>query len=187
MKQHLEKGPVTEYSPNLFNKSRLELLKDAYRYLPLIYNHNRHHAAENLQTDHINIYAILANPHQIPGGVHFGMFVKYIQLMGSQEHKEKYLQKAISCEVTGCYAQTEVGHGSDIRSLETTSTFDPVTKQWIIDSPTASSAKYWPGEISFFANHAMVFAQTIIKGKNHGVNPFLVPIKDSEYEWLPGV
>ena len=33
----------------------------------------------------------------------------------------------------------------------------------------------------------MVFAQTIIKGKNYGVNPFLVPIKDQNYNWLPGI
>ena len=69
-----------------------------------------------------------------------------------------------------------MGHGSDIRSLETTSTYDPATKEWIVDSPTASSAKYWPGDMSFFANYAIIFAQPIIKGKNYGVNPFLVPI-----------
>lgn len=33
----------------------------------------------------------------------------------------------------------------------------------------------------------MVFAQTWVKGVNHGVNPFLVPIKDKEFNWLPGV
>ncbi len=31
-------------------------------------------------------------------------------------------------EIVGCYAQTEVGHGSDIRSLETEAEYDPVTK-----------------------------------------------------------
>ena len=36
------------------------------------------------------------------------------------------------------------------------------------------------------ANYALVFAQTIIKGKNHGVNPFLVRIKDDDLNWLPG-
>ena len=33
----------------------------------------------------------------------------------------------------------------------------------------------------------MVFAQTIIKGKNHGVNPFLVPVRDDDFNCLPGV
>jgi acyl-CoA oxidase len=64
--------------------------------------------------------------------------------------------------------------------METTATYDVSTREWVIDSPTVSSAKYWPGEIAFFANHAIVFAQTLIRGKNHGVNPFLVPIKDEK-------
>ena len=31
-----------------------------------------------------SIYTMLANPHQIPGMAHFGMFVKYIELMGTE-------------------------------------------------------------------------------------------------------
>jgi acyl-CoA oxidase len=50
-----------------------------------------------------------------------------------------------------------------------------------------SSAKYWPGELSFLANYAIVFAQTIIKGKNYGVHPFLVNIRDENYNCLPGI
>jgi len=42
-----------------------------------------------------------------------------------------------------------------------------------------SAAKYWPGELSFLANYAMVFAQTFVRGKNLGVYPYLVQIKDS--------
>ena len=38
-----------------------------------------------------------------------------------------------------------------------------------------------------FANYALIFAQTIIKGKNYGVNPFLVQIKDENYNYLPGI
>lgn len=155
--------------------------------MPVIYNYSVQKAKEGSAPNLINLHAFLATPHQLVGAAHFGMFVKYIDLMGSEEHKRLYYQKALNCEITGCYAQTEVGHGSDIRGLETTATYDPTLREWIINSPTSSSAKYWPGEISFFANYAMVFAQTWVKGINHGVNPFLVPIKDQEYNWLPGV
>jgi acyl-CoA oxidase len=41
--------------------------------------------------------------------------------------------------------------------------------------------------LSIFANYAIVFAQTLIKGKNYGVHPFLVQIKDKDYNWLPGI
>ena len=44
--------------------------------------------------------------------------------MGTEEQVEQFLKKTINYEIVGCYAQTEIGHGSDVRSLETTATFD---------------------------------------------------------------
>ena len=35
--------------------------------------------------------------------------------------------------------------GSNIRGLETTATYDPATEEFIINSPTLTSMKYWPG------------------------------------------
>lgn len=37
------------------------------------------------------------------------------------------------------------------------------------------------------ANHALVFAQLIIKGKKHGVHPFIVRIRDENWNPLPGI
>jgi alkylation response protein AidB-like acyl-CoA dehydrogenase len=34
---------------------------------------------------------------------------------------------------------------------------------------------------------ALVFAQTIVKGKNEGINAFLVPIRDKNLKQLEGV
>ena len=41
LKSYLEKGPVLSINPNIFNESRLEIIKDAYNYLPMTYNFNR--------------------------------------------------------------------------------------------------------------------------------------------------
>lgn len=90
MKRYLESGPILSYSPNLYNQSRLAIMKDAYRYLPLIYNFNSHNGYKVHPHLH-SIYSALVNPHQIPGMAHFGMFIKYIQLMGTEEHKRLYL------------------------------------------------------------------------------------------------
>lgn len=40
---------------------------------------------------------------------------------------------------------TEIAHGSNVRAIETTATYDPATKEFIIHSPTESSYKYWIG------------------------------------------
>ncbi len=88
----------------------------------------------------------------------------------------------------GCYAQTEMGHGSDIQSLETLAEFDQNADEFIMRSPTITSTKMWPGDLGIYGNHAMVFAQLLIKGKGYGVQAFLVPIRDmNTHEPLPGV
>ncbi|KAK7401198.1 hypothetical protein VNO78_12519 [Psophocarpus tetragonolobus] len=43
--------------------------------------------------------------------------------------------------IIGCYAQTELGHGSNVQGLETTAMFDPKTNEFVIHSPTLTSSK----------------------------------------------
>ena len=74
----------------------------------------------------------------------------------------------------GCYAQTELGHGSNVTGLETTATLDMETDEFVIHTPTISATKYWPGDMGMFSSHAVVYAQLLVKGKNYGVQPFMV-------------
>ena len=74
----------------------------------------------------------------------------------------------------GCYAQTELGHGSNVAGLETTATLDKSIDKWIIHSPTITSTKFWPGGLGLWANHAVVFAQCIVEENNYGIFAFLV-------------
>ena len=62
--------------------------------------------------------------------------------------------------------------------METTATYDEKSQEFIIETPTVLSQKYWISNGFKHANHSLVFAQTIVKGKNEGVNAFLVPIRD---------
>jgi acyl-CoA oxidase len=92
-------------------------------------------------------------------------------------------------------AQTELGHGSNVRALETTATFLAESNgglpggSWVINSPTLTSAKFWPGTLGRTANHAMVIAQLIDgKGIDRGIHNFLVPLRSMEdHSLLPGV
>ena len=49
------------------------------------------------------------------------------------------------------------------------------------------AAKWWIGDLGIFCTHACVFAQLIIRGKNHGVHAFVVPIRDHNHKPFPGL
>mmetsp|Transcript_9009 Transcript_9009/g.8406 ORF Transcript_9009/g.8406 Transcript_9009/m.8406 type:complete len:104 (+) Transcript_9009:343-654(+) len=103
------------------------------------------------------------------------MFAPGIKNLSNEKQIEELGEKAKKLEdVLGTYAQTELGHGSNVQGIETTATFDKQTDEFVINSPTISSTKYWPGDSGLHANHAMVFAKLVIDGKSHGVQPFLV-------------
>jgi acyl-CoA oxidase len=58
----------------------------------------------------------------------------------------------------------------------------------VIDTPTPTATKWWPGELGRFATHAVLFAQVIIDGKNYGVLPFIIQLRDLEtHKHLPGI
>lgn len=71
--------------------------------------------------------------------------------------------------------------------METTVTYDDKTKEFIVNSPTVLSQKYWITNGFCHSNNALVFGQTIVKGKNEGVGAFLVPIRDEKNNEKKGV
>lgn len=73
------------------------------------------------------------------------MFVNMIIGQGTEEQHAKWVERAKNLEIIGAYAQTEMGHGTFIRGLETTATFDAQTQEFVLHSPTPSSYKWWPG------------------------------------------
>ena len=87
----------------------------------------------------------------------------------------------------GAYAQTELGHGTNIQGIETTATFDPKTDTIILNSPTISSYKFWPGELGFHANFPIVVAWLIVNGEDKGVQTFIAWIRDKDHKPLPGI
>lgn len=73
------------------------------------------------------------------------MFIPTLLSQATAEQQAEWLPKAMSLKLIGTYAQTELGHGTFVRGLETTATYDPETKQFIAHSPTLTSTKWWPG------------------------------------------
>jgi acyl-CoA oxidase len=54
---------------------------------------------------------------------------------GTPEQHKLFLEPAEAYKAIGCYAQTELGHGSNVRGLETTATWNPEDKTFILHSP----------------------------------------------------
>ncbi|KAM7491188.1 hypothetical protein LguiA_034109 [Lonicera macranthoides] len=120
--------------------------------------------------------------------LHWGMFVPAIEGQGTDEQKEKWLPLAYKMQIIGCYAQTELGHGSNVQGLETTATFDPQTDEFVLHSPTLTSSKWWPGGLGKISTHAVVYARLIIDGQDHGINGFIVQLRSLEDHLpLPGI
>lgn len=116
----------------------------------------------------------------------YGLFLSTVVGQASGEQMGWWLLRAMQCQITGAYAQTELGHGSNVRGLETTATFDHASKCFILHSPTLTSIKFWPSSM-VSATHAAVYAQLWIDNKKYGVHVFMVQLRDEEMRLLPGV
>ncbi|KAG5667345.1 hypothetical protein PVAND_015328 [Polypedilum vanderplanki] len=118
----------------------------------------------------------------------FTMFLFMMFKLTNDEQKAEWLPKVLNCNILGTYAQTELGHGTNVRGLETTATYDPITKEFIINTPSLSAYKFWPGNMGHTVNYAVVLAQLYTKGQCYGIQPFIVPIRDLEtHKPLPGI
>lgn len=120
-------------------------------------------------------------------GVQFGLFGGSVHALGTQYHHDKYLKDIGSLALPGCFAMTETGHGSNVRELETTATYDAATDELIINSPTPSSSKDYIGNAALHAQMATVFAQLHVNGEHQGVHAILVPIRDTNNQVLDGI
>ncbi|MFE3794019.1 acyl-CoA dehydrogenase family protein [Nocardia tengchongensis] len=122
----------------------------------------------------------------VKSGVQWGLFGGAVENLGTERHR-KYLDELIPLRLLGCFAMTETGHGSDVANLETTATYDPATREFLVHSPTPSARKDYIGGAAEHARMAAVFAQLITGGESKGVHCFLVPIRDEAGGDLPGV
>lgn len=165
--------PVLDKSQNYFQgrEARIEAsLAKAKRLRQLQLQHNW------TQDEYIIANELLSEP--TPYGLHASMFLKTLRDQGTPEQHKLFLEKAEKYQIIGCYAQTELGHGSNVRGLETTATWNQGDKTFTLHSPHLTSSKWWIGSLGKAANHAVVMAQLIIDGKRYGPHPFVVQIRD---------
>lgn len=120
-------------------------------------------------------------------GVQFGLFQGSVQLLGTRWHHEHFLPRISTGELLGVFAMSELGHGSNVRDLETTATYDPATEEFVVHTATGSAHKEWIGNAAAHGQMATVFAQLVVAGERHGVHALLVPLRDADGRLCPGV
>ncbi len=130
---------------------------------------------------------VLADPSlQIKSGVQWGLFGAAVLHLGTERHHQRLLPGIMSLGVPGAFAMTETGHGSDVAAIGTTATYDEATAEFVIDTPFRAAWKDYLGNAALHGTAAVVFAQLVTRGVNHGVHAFYVPIRD-EHGFLAGI
>ena len=120
-------------------------------------------------------------------GVQFGLFGGSIQMLGTEKHHRKYLKSVGDLSLLGCFAMTELGHGSNVRDIETTATYDIENQEFIIHTPFKSARKDYIGNAAADGKMATVFAQLQIGENEYGVHAILVSIRGENNQPLSGV
>ncbi|GAA1338941.1 acyl-CoA dehydrogenase [Arthrobacter roseus] len=131
---------------------------------------------------------VVADPSlQIKAGVQWGLFGSAVLHLGTEEHHEKWLPGIMSLDIPGCFAMTEIGHGSDVASIGTTATYDPDAQEFVINTPFKAAWKEYIGNAARDGRAAVVFAHLITLGVDHGVHAFYVDLRDATGTFLEGV
>merc|ERR1712029_488313 len=119
--------------------------------------------------------------------VQFNLFGGTVLKLGTERHHKVLLEGIDNLNDIGCFGLTELGYGNNAVEIETTATYDPDTKEFIVHTPHPLAQKYWITNGACHAKHIVVFAQLLVGGKNEGLHGILVPIRDEKMQVLPNV
>ncbi|ODQ77316.1 hypothetical protein BABINDRAFT_18484, partial [Babjeviella inositovora NRRL Y-12698] len=123
-------------------------------------------------------------------GINLGLFLNCVRGNGTEEQFQFWIITKGTLQlkgIYGCFGMTELAHGSNVAGLETTATFDVGTDEFVINTPHVGATKWWIGGAAHSATHCSVYARLILKGEDHGVKTFVVPLRDSNHDLMPGV
>lgn len=123
--------------------------------------------------------------------LHDIMFAPTLMNLADDEQQGWWLHKALNYDILGTYAQTELTHGSNVRGIKTTATYDPSLFDdggWEVHTPSLEAVKWWPGGLAKSCNCCILMARVVIKGKDYGPHPFFFQVRDWEtHSSLPGI
>ncbi|CAG9314349.1 unnamed protein product [Blepharisma stoltei] len=71
--------------------------------------------------------------------IHLVLYINAVESLGTSKHIE-FIKRAYHLLDYGSFGMTELGHGSNVAKLETTAIYDHSAREFIINSPTSTSA-----------------------------------------------
>ncbi|PHH77652.1 hypothetical protein CDD80_382 [Ophiocordyceps camponoti-rufipedis] len=113
-----------------------------------------------------------------------GTLARYVD---SQPEHDLLLDRILRFDVSAQYMLTELHHGLNAKTLETSATCRP-DGGFDLHTPRRGAAKYMPpsSPIEGFPCVAVVFAKLIVGSENRGVRPFVVWLNDG-HKMEPGI
>ncbi|KAL7950218.1 hypothetical protein V8C42DRAFT_361209 [Trichoderma barbatum] len=99
---------------------------------------------------------------------------------------EPLIQSMLRLDVVGLYLMSELGHGLDVNSIETTATQN--AHGFVLETPRPEATKFMPATTPLFgiSKVALVMARLMVNGKDHGLRMFVTPICSTD-NMYPGV
>jgi acyl-CoA oxidase len=120
-------------------------------------------------------------------GVQFGLWGMSVYFLGTEKHHKKYLKDIGTLSLPGCFAMTETGHGSNVRGIETTATYNHANQTFTIHTPNALAQKEYIGNAALHGRMATVFAKLIVDGQDYGVSAFVLALRNADGTLCKGV
>jgi len=186
-REDIEKYPELKSDFSWYDMTREEKMEHWWRRNNMVAKIDRKRYFDECHSDRYGFWSFLHIGNN-PLTVHLGMFVKCVEFLASEEQSRKWLPRVKALNILGCYAQTELGHGSNVRDLETTATLDMETDEWVLHTPSIRAYKFWPGSMGITANHTVLFARAKVGENDYGVCSFFVQIRDIDtHVLMPGV
>ena len=112
-------------------------------------------------------------------GLNNGVFSRGLSIFSQDKEVLDISSRTQNMEVIGSFSLTELSHGSDVKGIRTTATYDSATQQFVVHTPDVEAVKCWSGLLGSYATHSMILAQLYTAdGTCHGIHPFLVPVRD---------